>query len=281
MVKIQNLIKNYKEFHLECSMEVLPGRVIGLVGQNGAGKSTLFKSILGLISTDGGSIEIMGKDSHDFCGQDKQKLGVVMADSGFSEWFKIKDIIPILNSFYDSFDQEKFLELCQRFQLPLNKQIKEFSTGMKAKLKLIVATTHDAGLLILDEPTAGLDVIARSECFEILREFMERREDNSILISSHISADLEGLCDELYMIHQGQIIFHEDTDMLLGEYGILKVDKEQYRKLDRSYILKEKEETYGYKCLTDKRKFYLENYPEIAIEKGNIDELIVMMILGK
>ncbi len=281
MVKIQNLIKNYKEFHLECSMEVQPGRVTGLVGQNGAGKSTLFKSMLGLISTDGGSIEIMGKDSHDFCGKDKQKLGVVMADSGFSEWFKIKDIIPVLNSFYDSFDKENFLELCQRFQLPLNKQIKEFSTGMKAKLKLIVATTHDAGLLILDEPTAGLDVIARSECFEILREFMERREDNSILISSHISADLEGLCDELYMIHQGQIIFHEDTDVLLGEYGILKVDKEQYHKLDKSYILKEKEESYGYKCLTDKRKFYLENYPEIAIEKGNIDELIVMMILGK
>lgn len=281
MVKVENLVKDYKEFRLECSMEVLPGRVTGLVGQNGAGKSTLFKSILGLISTDGGSIEIMGKDREDFLKQDKWKLGVVMSDSGFSEYFKIQDIIPVLDSFYDSFEKEKFLELCRRFELPLKKQIKDFSTGMKAKLKLIVATTHDASLLILDEPTAGLDVIARGECFEILREFMERREDNSILISSHISADLEGICDELYMIHKGQIIFHEDTDVLLGEYGILKVDGEQYHKLDKAYILKEKQETYGYKCLTDKRKFYLENYPEIAIEKGNIDELIVMMILGK
>lgn len=213
--------------------------------------------------------------------QDKQKLGVVMSDSGFSEYFTIKDMVPILDSFYDSFDKEKFLELCNRFGLPLNKKTKEFSTGMKAKLKIIIATTHDASLLILDEPTAGLDVIARGECFELLREFMEVREENAILISSHISSDLEGICDELYMIHGGEIVFHEDVDVLLGEYGVLKVDEEQYEKLDKTYLLKVKQETYGYKCLTGQRKFYLENYPGIAIEKGNIDELMVLMILGK
>lgn len=281
MVKVQNLVKNYGDFHLGCSMEVLPGRVVGLVGQNGAGKSTLFKSILGLISTDGGTIEVLGKDSKDFKKQDKQKLGVVMSDSGFSEYFAIKDMVPILNSFYKDFDKKRFLELCNRFGLPLNKKTKEFSTGMKAKLKIIIATTHDASLLILDEPTAGLDVIARGECFELLREFMEEREENAILISSHISSDLEGICDELYMIHGGEIVFREDVDVLLGEYGVLKVDEEQYEKLDKTYLLKVKQESYGYKCLTGQRKFYLENYPGIAIEKGNIDELIVLMILGK
>ncbi len=281
MVKIQNLIKNYKDFRLECSMEVLPGRVIGLIGPNGAGKSTLFKSLLGLVSTDGGSVEIMGVAAQEFRKRDKQKLGVVMAESGFSEWLKVQDLVPILGSFYERFEKEAFLELCRRFELPTKKQIKEFSTGMKAKLKLIAATTHDASLLILDEPTAGLDVIARGECFAILRDFLEKREDNSILISSHISADLEGLCDELYMIHKGQIVFHEDTDVLLGEYGILKVDEECHEKLDKGYILREKKEAYGYRCLTDKRKFYLENYPGIAVEKGNIDDLIVMMITGR
>lgn len=281
MVKVQNLVKDYSGFHLNCSMEALSGRVTGLVGQNGAGKSTLFKSILGLVSMNDGTIEVLGKDSKDFKNQDKQKVGVVMADSGFSEYFTIKDIVPILDSFYDFFDKKRFLELCQRFSLPLNKKVKDFSTGMKAKLKIIIATTHDASLLILDEPTAGLDVIARGECFEILREFMEAREENAILISSHISSDLEGICDELYMIHGGQIVFHEDVDVLLGEYGILKVNEEQYEKLDKTYLLKIKQENYGYKCLTGQRKFYLENYPEIAIEKGNIDELIVMMVLGK
>ncbi|MCM1326379.1 MAG: ABC transporter ATP-binding protein [Bacteroidales bacterium] len=281
MVKVQNAVKNYKNFHLKCSMEALPGRVTGIVGQNGAGKSTLFKLILGLISLDGGAIEILETDSRKFKKPDKQKIGVVLPDSGFSEYFTIKDMIPILDSFYDRFQKERFLELCERFALPLNKQTKEFSTGMKTKLKIIIATTHDASLLILDEPTVGMDVIARGECFEILREFMEAREENAILISSHISSDLEGICDELYMIHGGEIIFHEDVDALLGEYGILKVDAEQYEKLDKTYLLKVKQETYGYRCLTGQRQFYLENYPEIAIEKGNIDELIVLMILSQ
>ena len=116
----------------------------------------------------------------------------------------------------------------QSFQLPLDKKIKEFSTGMKAKLKVLVAISHDAKLLILDEPTAGLDVIARDELLEMLREFMEIDDNRSILISSHISSDLESLCDDIYMIHEGKIIMHEDTDVLLSDYAILKVDEQQY-----------------------------------------------------
>ena len=151
---------------------------------------------------------------------------------------------------------------------------------MKAKLKLLAAISHDAKLLILDEPTAGLDVIARDELLELLREFMEQDEERSVLISSHISGDLESLCDDLYMIQDGKIVLHEDTDVLLSEYALLKVDEEQYEKLDKQYILRVKKETYGYSCLTNQKQFYIENFPKIAIEKGTVDEVISLMVRG-
>jgi len=280
MLKIEHLKKHYDNFSLDCLLELMSGCVTGLIGQNGAGKSTTFKAILGLISTDGGNITILGKDRKDFTAKDKEELGVVLSDSGFSGYLKIKDIIPILQNMYSKFDKSLFIEQVQKFQLPMNKQIKEFSTGMKAKLKVLVAISHNAKLLILDEPTAGLDVIARDELLEMLREFLEKDEERSILISSHISSDLESLCDDLYMIHDGKIILHEDTDVLLSDYALLKVDAEQYSKLDKQFILRSKKETYGYSCLTNQKQYYMENYPKIAIEKGTIDEVITMMIRG-
>lgn len=280
MLKIEHLKKNYGNFSLDCSLEVKEGCVTGLIGQNGAGKSTTFKAILGLISTDSGKIRILGKDLQNFTLEDKEQLGVVLSDSGFSGYLTIHDIIPILKNLYRKFDEKFFTEQVRRFQLPLDKQIKEFSTGMKAKLKVLVAVSHRAKLLIMDEPTAGLDVIARDELLEMLREFMEKDESLSILISSHISSDLESLCDDLYMIHQGRIILHEDTDVLLSDYALLKVDDQQYSMLDKQFILRSKRETYGYSCLTNQKQYYMENYPKIVVEKGSIDELITMMVRG-
>lgn len=281
MLKIENLKKHYDNFFLECSLQVNPGQVTGLIGQNGSGKSTTFKAILDLIHSDGGSITLFGKDNQDITPEDKEKLGVVLSDSGFSGYLRIKDIIPILENMYRQFDSSFFIKQVQRFSLPMDKQIKDFSTGMKAKLKVLVAISHGAKLLILDEPTAGLDVIARDELLDMLREFLEEDDERSILISSHISSDLESLCDDLYMIHDGKIILHEDTDILLSNYALLKVDNKQYEALDKSYILRVKKESYGYSCLTNERQYYLENYPNITIEAGSIDELITMMIRGK
>ena len=280
MLKIKNLKKNYGDFFLDCSLEVKSGQITGLIGQNGSGKSTTFKTILGLVYPDGGNISIFGKDYRNLTVEDKEKIGVVLSDSGFSGYLRIKDIIPVLENLYHTFDKSFFLEQVQRFQLPLDKQIKDFSTGMKAKLKVLAAISHNAKLLILDEPTAGLDVVARDELLEMLREFMEKDENRSILISSHISSDLESLCDDLYMIHDGKIILHEDTDILLSDYGLLKVNEDQYDKIDKQYILRVKKESFGYSCLTNQKQFYVENYPMIAIEKGTIDEVITMMIRG-
>ncbi len=281
MLKIEHVRKNYDSFSLDCSLEVKSGCITGLIGQNGAGKSTTFKAILGLISIDSGTIHILGKDIKEFKEKDKQKLGVVLSDSGFSGYLAINDIIPILKNLYNDFDSAFFLKQIERFGLSRNKKIKEFSTGMKAKLKVLVAISHNAKLLILDEPTAGLDVIARDELLELLREFMEQDEERSILISSHISSDLETLCDDLYMIHEGKIILHEDTDVLLSDYALIKVDKKQYDTLDKQYLLRSKKESYGYRCLTNQKQYYIENYPQIVIEKGTIDEVITMMIRGE
>ncbi|MDD6467490.1 MAG: ABC transporter ATP-binding protein, partial [Erysipelotrichaceae bacterium] len=165
--------------------------------------------------------------------------------------------------------------------LPKNKKIKEFSTGMKAKLKVLVAISHRAKFMLLDEPTSGLDVIARDEILMLLREYMERYEDCSILISSHISSDLETLCDDLYFISDGRIIMHEDTDVLLSDYANLKMSVEEYQLLDKKYLLKVKKESYGYRCLTNQKQFYLENYPDIVVENGTIDDVILMMIRGE
>ncbi|MBD5465729.1 MAG: ABC transporter ATP-binding protein [Lachnospiraceae bacterium] len=280
MLKIENLKKNYDRFHLDCSLEVMPGCITGLIGQNGAGKSTTFKAALGLISADGGTIQIFGKDVRDLSKKDKEKIGVVLSDSGFSGYLSIKDIVPIMENMYDEFEKAYFLEQCEHFGLPVDKKIKEFSTGMKAKLKTLAAITHGATLLILDEPTAGLDVVARDELLQLLREYMEKDEQNSILISSHISTDLEGLCDDLYMIHEGHMILHEDTDVLLSDYAVLKVREDQLARLDKQYILKAKKEAFGYSCLTNQKQFYMDNYPELTIEKGSIDELIMIMIRG-
>lgn len=281
MLKIEHLRKNYTNFSLDCSLTVMPGCITGLIGQNGAGKSTTFKAVLGLIATDGGNVTLLGKDIRNFTAADKQNLGVVLSDSGFSGYLTISDIVPVLDSLYEHFDKRFFMEQVQKANLPLRKQIREFSTGMRAKLKVLVAISHNARFLILDEPTAGLDVIARDELLDLLREYMEADLERSVLISSHISSDLEGLCDDIYMIHEGRIVLHEETDVLLSDYALLKVNDEQYSRMDKQYILRDKKETYGHSCLTDQKTFYMENYPDIAIENGSIDEVISMMIRGK
>ena len=279
MLKLEHVKKQYKDFHLDCSLTVKPGMITGLIGANGAGKSTTFKAVLGLIRTESGIVELFGKRPEEITSEDKERLGVVLADSGFSGYLSIRDLIPVLKAMYHQFDQTYFEEQCRRFELPMTKKIKEFSTGMKRKLQVLAAISHHADLLILDEPTAGLDVLARDEMLTMLREYMEI-EGRAILISSHISSDLEDFCDDIYMIHNGQMILHEDTDILLADYALLKVSKQQYHELDSRYLLKVKKEPFGFSCLTNQKQYFRENYPQIVMENGSIDKIIIMMIGG-
>ena len=198
-----------------------------------------------------------------------------------NEVFAYYELIPYNYSFLSA--EQKFIvhdSFRQLIAQSREGKIHALQIATESSIRSMQEQSKNAKLLILDEPTAGLDVIARDELLEMLRDFIEKDEERSILISSHISSDLETLCDDLYMIHQGKVIMHEDTDVLLSDYALLKVDEEEYSKLDRQYILRTKKESYGYSCLTNQKQYYAENYPQMAIEKGNIDEVITMMIRG-
>lgn len=279
LLRLNNVQKQYKNFHLNCTLEVDEGRITGIIGANGAGKSTTFKALLGLIQTDGGTIEILDKDIREITTSDKQQIGVVLSESTFTGILTIQDIIPVMEASYSAFQKEKFLRKCEQYDLPLKKQLKDFSTGMKAKFKLLLAMSYEAKLLILDEPTAGLDAVVRNDLLDEMREYM-KVDGRSILISSHISSDLEGLCDDLYFIQKGEILFHEDTDVILSDYAILKVSEEQYHRLDKNHIAYAMKEVFGYKLLTKEKQFYLDNYPGIVAEKGNIDDIMLMVTKG-
>ena len=254
-------VKTYNDFKLDCKLELKPGTITALIGRNGSGKTTLFKLYLGLIEDD---------DKH--TNQvNKEEIGVVWNDSSFSLVLNVLEIKKILMYSYKHFDCDYFDSMVKNYELDIKKPLKEYSTGMLSKLKIIIATSLHAKILLLDEPTSGLDVIARNEVLDLLRDYMEQNEEASILISSHISSDLEGLCDEFYFIEKGKIILQEQD---LESYALLKGVDET---VDLSYALKKIGSTY----LTNERAFYVENYPNLVIEKAHIDDLMEYMIKGE
>lgn len=281
MLNIDHVVKSYGDFRLDVTMEIKPGCITGLIGRNGAGKSTTFKAALDLVRPESGSVRVFGTDAGQLSAKEKEDLGVVLPDSGFSEYLTVRDIDRILKAMYTKYDSGYFLAQCARLGLPAGQKVKEFSTGMKAKLKVLVALSHSARLLILDEPTVGLDVVMREELLDLLRGYMAADETRAILISSHIATDLEGLCDDIYMIHDGAIVLHEETDVLLSSYAVLKMDAGQYEQLDKKYILRTRQEAFGVSCLTNQKHFYMENYPGLVVEQGGIDDLIIFMIGGE
>ena len=281
MVEIDKLVKQYGDVCLDISLEIPDGVITGVIGKNGAGKSTMIRSILGLIKPTSGQVKVFDKDVNLLTKSDKYDIGVAMAESGFSMYLSAKDIAGILKKMYPRFNEDFFMDKCKQLGLPMDKKIKDYSTGMKAKLRVLVATSHEARLLILDEPTAGLDVEARNEILDMLRQYMTEDESRSIIISSHISSDLEGLCDDIYLIHNGKLLLHEEIDNIMSSYALVKVDECDYDAIDKTYFLTSKKESFGYVCLTNQKQYYIENYPKVVVENGSIDELILMMTGGK
>lgn len=278
MIKIDGLKKTYDGFKLDISFEIPEGQVTGIIGRNGAGKSTTIKSLLGLRKIDGGKISILGKNIDELTNKDKENIGVVLSDSFFSLELNLNDVNRILKKTYKDYDEKFFNSICKEQGLPMDKKLREFSTGMKAKAKVITAISHKTKILVLDEPTAGLDVIARNEVLDLLRKYMEEDPTRIMLITSHISSDLEGICDDLYFIEDGKVVLHEDTDVILGSYGLIKASEEDFAKLDKEYILASSKTKFGYEAITKEKQFYMENYPNIVIENIGIDEVITHMI---
>ena len=247
--EIINLNKAYKGFALKNINLSLPkGYIMGFVGANGAGKSTTMGCLLGMIKPDSGSIKIFDKDIKNITAADKEKIGIVMDGCPFAEVLNIKDIRRIVSSIYRTFDKAKFDSLIGRFSLPENKQIKDFSTGMRAKLNIAVALSHNAQLLVLDEATSGLDPVVRDEILDILQDFV-CDENRSILISSHITSDLEKICDYIAFIKNGQIVFVENKDDLKEKYALVHCTKQQFESVDTAAVVGAKYTEYNVTAL--------------------------------
>ena len=228
-IRIQNLTKRFEGFALEgVSFAVPRGAVVGFIGENGAGKSTTIKSILGLIRPDGGSIEVFGKDVGLLTKEERGRLGAVLGDGKLPENLTAKDLDGVFRHIFARWDAAAFFAYLDRFALPRGKKIKDFSRGMRQKFALAVALSHGADVLVLDEPTAGLDPVARDEILDILYDFMQD-ERRSVLISSHIVSDLEKLCDYIAFIHRGRLVFFEEKDALYEKYAVLRAPLETLR----------------------------------------------------
>jgi ABC-2 type transport system ATP-binding protein len=281
MIHVTDLEKRHGDFQLRLSFDLPPGSVCGIIGRNGAGKSTLFKCILGLQRPDGGSVRTLGCDAGRLSPAEKARIGVAMSDSGFSSYLNVRDISKILGAFFGaSFDADAFLARCADCGLPADKRLKEFSTGMLARLRVLVACSHNAKLLLLDEPTAGLDVVARTEILDMLRRYLAEDPERSLLISSHISGDLDRLCDRICLLHEGRILLEEDTDRILSDYAVLRLSPEGYERLDRQYLLHSKKEAFGWSCLTNEKRFYAENAPDAVLEPCSLDDLLLLLTEG-
>ena len=244
------------------------------------GKTTTLKSILNLITPDKGEIKIFGLDIKQNEKKIKEDIGVVLDDSFFSEYLNPTDINKIMKNIYKKWDEKLYFKYIEDFKLPKNKMSKEFSSGMKMKLKIAVALSHNPKLLILDEPTSGLDPVARSEILDIFQEFIQNGE-NSILVSSHITSDLEHIADYITFINDGEIVLSKTRDELLDKYGIVKCSKEEFKKIDKKDYLKFKVNRYEYDVLVEDRAEFNRKYDSKIIDKQTLDDIMLIYIKGE
>ena len=225
---VSGLTKRYEGFTLaDISFEVPQGTITGLIGENGAGKSTTLHSILGLVHRDGGEISILGAPAEGLQPEARENIGVVFDGTNFSEELTPKRLNKVLKGVYSSWDEGYLLALLNKLSLPVSKKIKSFSKGMKAKLSIAAAFAHHPKLLILDEATSGLDPVMRDDMLDMFLEFVQD-EENSILLSSHITSDLEKVADHIIFLHEGRLIFSKPKDELLENYGIVKCGAAQF-----------------------------------------------------
>ena len=238
--------------------------------KTGAGKTTTIKTILNITNAEG-TIKVL----------EKENIGAVLDDSFMSEYLTAKQINSVMKDFYKTWDETKYFAYLKQFKLPDNKLIKEFSSGMKMKLKIATAISHSPQLLILDEPTSGLDPVVRNEILDIFRKYIEEDESRSILLSTHITTDLEHISDYIVFIENGKIIFNLATTDLLENYGIIKCSKEDFEKLEKGDYIKYKKEKYQYEVLTDDKYKIKQKYNIATIDKPSIEDIMLLYIKGE
>ena len=254
MLSIKALKKHYTNFDIDnVSFDIPTGMVVGLIGENGAGKSTIIKSILGIVQPDSGQILFNGTPIDKLNKAERQKISFVLDDMGLPMELNLSMLDKVLANIYEKWDSSKFHSLTKSFQLPENKILKEFSKGMKMKATIAVALSYESNLLILDEPTSGLDPVVRDDILQIIYEY-NQKNNRAALISSHITTDLEKICDYIVYIHNGKVIFNEEKDKLLNKYAVYSIDDKQLKELDKKAIIKILHREYGIDILAIKEQ---------------------------
>lgn len=276
---VSGLTKHYRNFVLDhVSFRVPKGAVVGLVGENGAGKSTTIHAALGLIGKDAGDVSILGKNALDNAA--KERIGVVFDASNYPEILSPQRLNRVMKNIYSLWDEQIYFRLLEQFSLPPGQQIKQFSKGMKMKLALCTAFSHHAELLILDEATSGLDPVVRDDILDMLMEFVQD-EEHSILISSHITGDLEKIADYIVLIHGGKVIFSKPKDELMEQYGMIQCGAAQFDALDRPDILAYRKMDYEWQVLVSERDNMRKKYPKALITPVTIDEIMLFYVKGE
>ena len=278
-LEVCDLSKTYKKsnFNLSnISFSLTKGSIMGFVGKNGAGKSTTIKAILDLIEIDSGTIYINGQQLNQSNKMMKEDIGVVFDQNHFSGELTIKKLEKVLGDIYQNWNPTRFFQYVTKFNLPTNQKISKFSRGMMMKLSISVALSHEAKLLILDEATAGLDPVAREEVLDVLLEFVED-ENNAILMSSHISSDLEKICDYITFIDQGKVILKEQKDVLIYEYGIARMKTSDFENLNKFDFQASRQRGLQYDVLIKNKNQFQQIYPNIIIDNATIDEILRLL----
>ncbi len=276
-VSVRHLTKKYKDFTLEdVSFDVPAGCVVGFIGENGAGKSTTIKSILGLVNPDGGKIQVFGKDAAALSKKEKNAIGAVLGENCLPENLTLRDVSAVMRLIFAGWNEQSFFAYAEKFALPEDKKIRNFSRGMQQKAALAVALSHGAELLVLDEPTSGLDPVARDEILGFLYDFMQE-ERRSVLISSHIVTDLEKLCDYIVFIHGGKIVFAEEKDALRERYGIFRGSAEQVAALGKDAVVAYIRGDFGLSALVDRQKAGA----GVALDRAGLEDIMLYYARGE
>ena len=273
-IEVKGVSKDYGDFKLDnISFSIPEGYICGFVGQNGAGKTTTIKLILDIIKRDDGEIRVFGEEVE---GKSllKEDIGVVYDEMGFHDFLTPKDINTIMKNVYANWQEETFYSYLKRFSLPAKKACGKFSRGMRMKLQIAVALSHSAKLLIMDEPTSGLDPIVRNEILQIFQEYI-MEENHTILLSSHITSDLERIADMLVFINGGKIILSGNKDELLEKHGLMKCKKTDLELIEQEDVVSTRQSAFGVEVLVKDRAACTEKYADKVIEEATLEEIMV------
>ena len=282
IIEIKKLKKKYDDkFELgKIDLAIQKGVIVGFIGENGAGKTTLIKSMLNIIKIDSGEIKIFGKDYKKEEKAIKEEIGVVLDNMFFPELLNAKDINNSMKDIYKNWDSKLYFSYLKEFDLPDNKPLKSMSKGMRKKLEIVAAISHKPKLLILDEPTSGLDPVVRNEVLDIFLKFIED-EEHSILLSTHITSDLEHIADEIIFIDKGKKVLQKSRDEIIDNYGILKCDIDYFSNIDKKDIITYKKTKYAYEILVSNKEQASKKYHNCVIDKITLEDLMVLVIKGE